>query len=53
MNPTLGEASIFKEETFLITLETTVILKCLRESKQLLDITQNSGFKNQCLDFAF
>lgn len=49
MNPTLGGASIFKEESFLITLETIVILK----SKQLLNPTQNSRFKNQYLDFAF
>lgn len=53
MDPTLEGASIFKEESFLITLETIVILKCLRESKQLLNPTQNSRFKNLHLDFAF
>ena len=53
MNPTLGGASIFKNESFLITLETIVILKCLREGKQLLNPTHNSRFKNQYLDFAF
>lgn len=53
MNPALEGASIFKEESFLITLETIVILKCLRESKQLLNPTQNFRFKNQYLDFVF
>ena len=53
MNPTLGGASIFKNESFLITLETIVILKCLREGKQLLNPMHNSRVKNQYLDFAF